>query len=995
MGKLKRTVTSILFVVVLIFIITLFTDARASYVPKGELTNTEIKDAFEILNDTIDNPRYTYVDYLSDRSSQIIYGLNTVVADVENNEAVLDPERGVPSLIMDKDVVATYDVTVATPGYYHIGVDYLISEMTLNEITVSVQVNGETFYKEMETIDLPIIWMDESKDYQTDRYGDQVLPNSVLKSGWKHFRLYNNTYISVDPLLFYFEAGQNLVEIKNTTSSRFTISTLTLTAPTLYMDYTQYDQLHGGDPVKHFDSVDAINYIEKNSSYVQPFALGNNSVRPFDPVYKKLNIIDGLSWRRSGQALIYEIEVPETGRYKIALHYANYKNDFQVLRSIAIDGKIPFAELKAYRFDPTINSAWKNEVLQSEDGDPFYFYLTKGTHTLTVRAENEPLQNSLRKIQLVVDHINTFALEIRKITGKEIDKNRTWKFTDYIPETPQFLESYIVMMKAAITDLSQYAPNGAQSATLSELQKALARAENIYKDYERIPLYLDDLTGGTSSIALFLGNALTVIGEQPMYFDEIYLYHGEKLPKANANFFIRTLSSIESFISSFTSNKYSLTKEKNVVDIWVNRPITYVDMMQKMADQTFTPDTGIKVKISVMPDANKLIMASAANQQPDVALGLASYMPYDLAIRGAAYDLSSFPDYWEFASQFAPGAFVPYILNDKAYAMPETLDFNVIIYRTDIFNALNLPVPDTWDEVIELLPELQQYGMNFYHPIAGGTAIKWFYQTSGFVYQFGGNLYQPDGLRANINTPEAVQGLTYLTQLFTNYSLPEQVQSFYNSFRYATLPIGITDFATYQLIKNAAPELVGQWAIAPYPSITVDGKANRYYIANGTASMIMQETDQPDESWAFLKWWLSTDTQSQFAFKLQSTYGPTYAWISGNINAFINSPFPEKDKEVILEQIKWLIDVPRTPGQYMLERSISDIWNTSVFDATPTGVAIDSKTILINREIRKKMIEFGFLDRDGNVIKPYSIRDISWVQQQMLAASGGYHGSND
>ncbi|OED27720.1 hypothetical protein A9268_05645 [Acholeplasma laidlawii] len=186
------------------------------------------------------------------------------------------------------------------------------------------------------------------------------------------------------------------------------------------------------------------------------------------------------------------------------------------------------------------------------------------------------------------------------------------------------------------------------------------------------------------------------------------------------------------------------------------------------------------------------------------------------------------------------------------------------------------------------------------------------------------------------------------------------------------------------------------WEIAPYPSITTEAAGtNRHYIANGTAGMIMNETDQPDDAWDFLKWWMSTETQSQFSFNLQSTYGPTYAWISGNINAFMASPFSEKDKEVILEQIKWLIDVPRTPGQYMLERSISDIWNTAVFDGTPTGIAVDRYTILINREMRKKMIEFGFLDNEGNLIKPYVIRDITWVRNQMLDASGGYHGSND
>ena len=50
-----------------------------------------------------------------------------------------------------------------------------------------------------------------------------------------------------------------------------------------------------------------------------------------------------------------------------------------------------------------------------------------------------------------------------------------------------------------------------------------------------------------------------------------------------------------------------------------------------------------------------------------------------------------------------------------------------------------------------------------------------------------------------------------------------------------------------------------------------------------------------------------------------------------------------------MEQEKWLRDVPRTPGQYLLERSISDIWNTMVLDGTSAQVAVDEKVIAINR----------------------------------------------
>ena len=35
------------------------------------------------------------------------------------------------------------------------------------------------------------------------------------------------------------------------------------------------------------------------------------------------------------------------------------------------------------------------------------------------------------------------------------------------------------------------------------------------------------------------------------------------------------------------------------------------------------------------------------------------------------------------------------------------------------------------------------------------------------------------------------------------------------------------------------------------------------------------------------------------------------------------------------------------------------------------------------------MIEFGYLDSDGNIIKDYTIRDVDWIQEQMDKAKEG------
>jgi len=191
----------------------------------------------------------------------------------------------------------------------------------------------------------------------------------------------------------------------------------------------------------------------------------------------------------------------------------------------------------------------------------------------------------------------------------------------------------------------------------------------------------------------------------------------------------------------------------------------------------------------------------------------------------------------------------------------------------------------------------------------------------------------------------------------------------------------------YILIKNGAPELEGQWRLSDYPgTVQEDGSISRWYIANGTGGIIFKDSKKAEEAWEFLKWWTDDETQVNYTYTLQSTYGKTFVWLSSNVAAVKEAPFDQADKEVILDQIVWLRDITRTPGQYMLERSISDIWNAMINDGVTAQVAIDEQVIGINREINRKMKELGFFDKDSNLVKPYIIRDVDWVIEQINLA---------
>ncbi len=993
--NLKRLLKPLIFIVVLGSLFMLFFNnpfAKSDYQAwKDEISQTDYENAIAVIKGSTDYiTRYSYISFLDDNA--ITYGLQDANALLQNLALVEDFDYlGSKAVDLNVDGTATYHVSVPQAGLYHLEVDYFVRASVLNNLTIAVKINDEYQYDDALTVDIPLIWEDDSKEFVLDTYGDESLPTQERVLEWRPLDLFNNTYSTTDPLLFYLEAGDNVIELENIMNGQILLGDLRVKAPVARMKYHAYANIHEDSihPASILE-IDATEYTEKNSSYVRLYAFQNPSVSPFDAIDKKLNVINGAAWYRSGQEVTYTFDVTTTGLYQIGLHVLNDKNEFDVFRAIYIDGAIPFEELASYRFEATGTSVWENEILGDDDQN-YEFYLTAGTHTISLRAVTDPIKTELRDIQLLVDHINAFALNILKITGVNIDIDRQWLFTQYIPETVSYLEAYDTIIRRTIVTLSEFSDKRDLSASLSYLKTAVTLLDKIRKEPDKIPLYLATLYSGTGSVTQMLGDSLASVRNQPLYLDSFYVFNDEELANPNANIFQKTGNSIRTFFASFTKKKYVTEDDPEAVNIWVNRSLIYVDLMQKMADQAYA-NSDTKIKISIMPDANKLILANAAGKTPDIALGLASYMPFDLAIRGALQDLTEFEDFWSCADSFSPGAFVPYVLDDGVYALPETLEFHALVYRIDTMNSLGLAIPDTWEDVISILPTLQRYGMNFYYPTSGGTSLKWFYQTSALIYQYNGSLYAEDGLSTSIASENSYKGLKLLSDLYTTYSLPSYVASFYNSFRYNTLPIGIIDFGTYLTLKNAAPELTGQWALAPYPGVEDDkGDVQRWYIANGSGAVMFKNEDEvkTQQAWDFLKWWMSASTQSEFAFALQSTYGPEFVWLSGNIEAVQNSPIDATDKSVILEQVKWLADIPRTPGQYLLERGLSDIWNTVTFDGTPIRVAIDDQVLKINREITKKMIEFGYLDEKGNVLVPYKIRSIAWIKEQIANATNG------
>lgn len=219
-----------------------------------------------------------------------------------------------------------------------------------------------------------------------------------------------------------------------------------------------------------------------------------------------------------------------------------------------------------------------------------------------------------------------------------------------------------------------------------------------------------------------------------------------------------------------------------------------------------------------------------------------------------------------------------------------------------------------------------------------------------------------------------------MAESFTMYGMPLTTASFYESFRYGTLPIGVSNFETYIKLRTAAPEIDGLWKIDLYPATVLpDGRQNRYATGSAQACIMFKNAKHPQEAWQFMKWWMSTETQTEFQERLVLNYGPEYLWNSANLQAFARLDIPEEHKQVILEQWQWLQEPVRLPGSYMQERELSNVWNRIVFDGANPRVALDRAVIVINREIRRKMEEFGYL-QDGKPVREFKVPTLETVK---------------
>ncbi|XEC92913.1 extracellular solute-binding protein [Paenibacillus tarimensis] len=846
-------------------------------------------------------------------------------------------------------------------------------------VQFSAQINGEHPFREAKFLEFNRQFQDQFP-LRTDAEGNHIRPVMKEIEGWQEKPFTDSEGSYTMPLLWNLNKGENTIRLTLQNES-VAIAGIRLRPPTELISYEEAKRSYpqAANQGEHLIVIEAEQMAAKNETAIQleynRDALSTPSA--FDRIV--YNAVGGTRWQMKAQKAVWEFEVPEDGYYYVVLRgYQGYAKSLSSYRTLYVNGEIPFQEVQNVRF-PYDNKFASYEIAD-RDGEPFMFYLKKGKNSIALQNTHNPYIPVIAKADELSGQIRALARKLREATGGgKVDKFRNW---DVETELPGFTDE-LKMIQEELVALSKVMEE-ANGGVRSDVSRAFEAAAKDIGRLLRKPNEIPNKELNIGSLQESIEAQRNTLLNKPLLLEKIYIASaGQKMPRLNATVWERTKAAVQSFYYSFNDRDTLSNMEDDVLNVWFMFGRDYVNELQNLANEYFTPEYGIKVRVNLIQQPELLIMANAAGIMPDVALGVPGDMPFDMALRGAALDLSELPGAKELAERYHPGSLLPFYYNGGLYGIPETLRFKVLFYRKDILDRLGLEIPDTWNDVYKMIPTLLQNNYNFYMEPKDFSIL---------FYQHGVDLYSADGLRTGLNSAEAFTTFKEWTDLFNIFGLDRNIQSFYNHFRRGYLPVGIADFNQYMQLLVAAPEIRGTWGIAPIPGVEqADGTVVRWAsgIPDGTAGTnvtgssmtAMMLFDNEDEekkrlAWEFAKWYSSTEIQTEFGTNLENFFGEQFRWNSANVEAFSNMPWKNEDLEVILEQWKWFKDFPVVPGAYMTGRELNNAWLRTVVDGMNDRESLERAIVDINRELRRKQMEFELIDQEGGKRKPLEMMEV-------------------
>lgn len=913
----------------------------------------------------------SYLDYLEEKGYQGVMSTSTVTVDMSgfvakdgmiaewDGKGVATSERG----------SITWQFAVEEAGFYNICVTYCPLPGTGSQINRMIYLDDEICYEGMRQIAFSRMFTDENTEIAT-KGDNEVRPRSQEVYEARTVYVEDSQRRGTEPYKVYLEKGMHSVTFESTKEPMEILEIHFESEEKPHSYKETIEELAGRYQVYDGETVycqaervmDATMGIARSSSSI---TIKNNvsdpELMPYHPYNIVYNTIGGDNWKYSGETIEWQIEVPKEGLYHLVFKGRQSANrGVTSYRRLRINGQVPFLEAEALPF--AYSSKMKNYILgEGTEEGPYLFYFKEGVNTVSLEVVLGDFGETYTQISESVMVLNDMYRRIVQITGTVPDQYIDYEIVEKLPEFVDVAESEAARLRKVLEDV--IAITGEKGENANMVEKMVVQLEKLLKDPEQVALSGE--LGSFKSNITSLATWLIQIAEMPLELDAFALYADADTLKPGSAGFAKGFwyDTIRFFATFFTDDTEVSTDEQienQAVKVWLATGRDQAQVLRNLIDERFTPEYGIGVELELVP-LDVLVPATLAGTGPDVVLSVDQTKMMDFAMRNSLVDLSSLEGYDEVVKSLYPSALESVTYQEQIFGLPETQTFSMMFYRKDIFDSLGLEPPVTWDEYRKMIPVLQMNNYDAHIPGTGNVQSI----LSSMLVQRGGDLYlgqgKSYGIASGLSEKMAMETFKDLTDFFTAYKLQASVD-FANRFRTGEIPIGIADYTEYNRFELLAPEIKNLWSFAPVPgTVQEDGTVDNRVVCATTQCIMLkaaQERGREDAAWTFMKWWMSSDIQLEYANSIESILGSSARYATANREVLERLPWATSDLEKILEQFEHTKGIPPVPGHYMTSRMLE-----YTFDAVVTNGANPRETLYlnikdINAELTKKRAEF-------------------------------------
>lgn len=905
----------------------------------------------------------TYVAYLG-KYADLPAVTETVNVDLAAFEGT-GGEVCAEGLLTKEESEITWKIDIPQAGLYNIRLDYLTVESRGIDIEREIAINGEVPFSGASTLCFSRLWTDEG-EVRKDNQGNDIRPTQVERYEKQSAYCMDDMGYQTEPYAFYFNEGQNELTIR-AMNEPVILCGVALTPIVRFPSYAEYSaaqpEASMSEEGKNFSLTiqGESAQLRSHPSLYARYDRSSSQTEPYSVTNTILNYIGGEPWTHPGEWIQWDFEVPEDGYYNISIKARQvYQRGALSGRTVYIDGEVPFEDLEAVTFG--YNTGWEMRTLGDKEGTPFRFYLTKGSHTIRMEVTLGEMGPVLKKVEDSIFRLNQIYRKLLVLTGVNPDRFRDYKLASVYPEAIEAMDLESKRLYQIVDEV--VATTGEKSDRVATAQTLAVQLEQFVKYNERITESFVNFKDNITS----LGTAMQNMSESKLDVDLIMIT-GEnvKVPAVHENIFQSIGHEIRSCVSSYTVDYNSLGDKyedtDDVLEIWITTGRDQSTVLKNIVDNTFTAKTGIKVNVKlVLQDA--ILPAVVAGNGPDVVLSLGGWFAVNYAMRNAVEDLTQFEDFNEVVKPFEPSILEPLTYNNGEksgiYGLPETQEFQVLFYRTDIMEELGLPIPQTWDELIAELPTIQgnslEVGINF--PDITTLDLS---SMNSMIYQNGGYIYDKDAKRTLVDSEAGVTAFKQYASLYNDYGLPV-IFDFPSRFRSGQMPLGIQNYSVYNTLMVSAPEIRGLWDFTLFPgTLKEDGTIDHTVQTNGQCCMMISTDNEniKQKAWEFMKWWVSADTQVRFGREMESILGASARYLTANKDAMTQLAWSSKQLKVLQEQMSQTRGFPEIAGGYSTQRHLTNAIRKVINTKEDHRETLLNYARTINEEIRIKRREFG------------------------------------